>query len=51
LRTESRQNMDSLRSRMDRQFLWILGIMITMWLSIAAMWITSMLAVLNKLGS
>ncbi len=50
LRTEFRQEMGAQRSRSDRQFLWTLGIIITMWVSLVVMWITSMLTILNRLG-
>ena len=47
---EIREDIRDIRSKMDRHFLWILGVIITMWLSLVAMWITTMLTVVNKLG-
>ena len=47
---EIREDIRDIRSKMDRHFLWILGVMITMWLSLFAMWITTMLTVVNKLA-
>lgn len=47
---EIRADIRDVRSKMDRHFLWILGVMITMWLSLFAMWITTMLTVVNKLA-
>ena len=47
---EIREDIRDIRSKMDRHFLWILGVNITMWLSLSAMWITTMLTVVNKLG-
>ena len=47
---EIRTDIRDIRSKMDRHFLWILGVIITMWLSLFAMWITTMLTVVNKLG-
>ena len=48
--SELREDIRDIRSRMDRHFLWILGVIITMWLTLFAMWITTMLTVVNKLG-
>ena len=47
---EIRTDIRDIRSKMDRHFLWILGVIITMWLSLFAMWITTMLTVVNRLG-
>ena len=47
---EIREDIRDIRSKMDRHFLWILGVIITMWLSLFAMWITTMLTVVNRLG-
>ena len=47
---EIKTDIRDIRSKMDRHFLWILGVIITMWLSLVAMWITTMLTVVNKLG-
>ncbi len=47
---EIREDIRDIRSKMDRHFLWILGVNITMWLSVVAMWVTTMLTVVNKLG-
>jgi hypothetical protein len=48
---EIRADLRDLRAKIDRNLLWILGGIITMWVSLAAMWVTSMLTLLNKLGS
>ncbi len=47
---EIREDIRDVRSKIDRNLLWILGVNITMWLSLVAMWITTMLTVVNKLG-
>ncbi len=47
---EIRTHIRDVRSKIDRNLLWILGVIITMWLSLVAMWITTMLTVVNKLG-
>ena len=39
------------RSRADKQFLWVLGIVITMWVSIIALGATAVITVLNRLGA
>ena len=39
-----------IRSDANKKFLWMLGIIITMWISLAAMWAASMFILLNKLG-
>jgi hypothetical protein len=44
-----RSEVSDLRAKVDRNLLWTLGVIITMWVSLAAMWVTSMLTVLNKL--
>ena len=44
-----KDNLD-LRNKIDRQFMWIVGIIITMWITLVVMWVTSMLALLNRLG-
>ena len=36
--------------KIDRNLLWTLGIIVTMWVSLTAMWITTMLTLLNRLG-
>ena len=45
-----RADIRDIKSKMDRHLAWILGVTITMWLSLFAMWITTMLTVVNKLG-
>ena len=47
---EIRADLRAVGVKIDRNLLWILGVIITMWVSLAAMWITSMLTLLNKLG-
>ena len=47
---EIKADIRGIRSKMDRHFPWILGVIITMWLSLFAMWITTMLTVVNKVG-
>lgn len=45
-----RADIRDISSKMDRHLAWILGVIIAMWLSLVAMWITTMLTVVNKLG-
>ena len=47
---EIREDIRDVTSKIDRNLLWILGVNIAMWLSLVAMWITTMLTVVNKLG-
>ena len=42
--------MRDIRNRMDKQFLWILGVMFTMWISLFVLIATFMIAVINKLS-
>ena len=44
-----RDDIRELRARMDRQFLWILGIIITMWVSLVALGVTAMITLLGRL--
>ena len=45
-----RDDIRDIGSRTDRNFLWTLGIMITMWVSLAALFITISFTLPNRLG-
>ena len=45
-----RAEMRDIRNKIDKQFLWVIGIIITMWISLFVMWGTSMLTLMNRLG-
>ena len=45
-----RDDIRVLGSRTDRNFLWTLGILITMWVSLAALFITISFTLPNRLG-
>ena len=45
-----REDIRDLRNKIDRQFMWIIGIIITMWITIVGMWFASMLTLANRLG-
>ena len=47
---EIKADLQDIKSKLDRHLLWILGVIITMWLSLVAMWITTMFTVVNKLA-
>ena len=49
-RVETRENLRDIRNRMDKQFLWILGVMFTMWISLFVLIATLMIAIINKLS-
>ena len=46
LRTE----IQVLRSSTDRKFLWVLGTVITMWITSFVLWFTTILALVNRMG-
>ena len=53
LRTEMRElrtEIQVLRSSTDRKFLWVLGTVITMWITSFVLWFTTMLALVNRIG-
>ena len=50
LQFQFQRDMEAQRSRTDKQFLWILGIVITMWVSIIALGAAAVINLLNRLG-
>ncbi len=49
--SQNHREMEAQRSRADKQFLWVLGIVITMWVSIIALGATAVITMLNRLGA
>ncbi len=49
-RAEIREDLREIRNRMDKQFLWVLGIMFTMWISLFVLIASFMIAIINKLS-
>ena len=49
-RAETREDLREIRNRTDKQFLWVMGVMFTMWISLFVLIATLMIAIINKLS-